>query len=290
MGMDVDMTGGPLGAEAMIDRLPPAYRVLYDRAVTALEPDERVRALWLGGSLARGTVDAASDLDLLVTVDDEAYEAYVADWRGVVGAITPTVLANEVPFTKGIIHAVAEGHLRIDLVIEPVSSLSGTFHPDRLVVFDRDGVGATVAPLRPPAGPDAGTVLGLITEFYRASAMPECIVERDDLLLSALHCHHLRSLLYSLWDQAAAPRPMMGVKRWKERYTPEQQATMLALPTMLTSVAELGAAHQAFSRAFLASARPLAARLAVDWPETFAASCADHVRAVLGLDDPYPEA
>ena len=45
-------------AEA-IAALPRAYRDLFDRARARLEGDERVRGMWLGGSLARGTADAA---------------------------------------------------------------------------------------------------------------------------------------------------------------------------------------------------------------------------------------
>jgi hypothetical protein len=38
----------------------------------ALEDDQRVRAAWLEGSLARGTPDALSDLDVAVVVSDAA--------------------------------------------------------------------------------------------------------------------------------------------------------------------------------------------------------------------------
>src|SRR5262249_46386541 len=51
--------------------LPAAYGPLFDRAVSVLGGDERVRAIWLAGALGRGAADAASDLDFVIAVRDE---------------------------------------------------------------------------------------------------------------------------------------------------------------------------------------------------------------------------
>lgn len=60
-------------------KLPHHFQVVIDRFVAACQADERVVAAFLGGSYARGTADAYSDLDLCLITTDAAYEAFVAE-------------------------------------------------------------------------------------------------------------------------------------------------------------------------------------------------------------------
>jgi len=69
----VEPSAASLAAVAV---LPETYRHLFERAVAVLGADERVRALWLSGSLARGVADAASDLDLIVAVADDELDGF----------------------------------------------------------------------------------------------------------------------------------------------------------------------------------------------------------------------
>src|SRR5712691_12642079 len=57
---------------------PPHHQVVVNRFVTAGLADERVVAAFLGGSYARGTADAYSDLDLGLITTDEAYDDFFA--------------------------------------------------------------------------------------------------------------------------------------------------------------------------------------------------------------------
>src|SRR5690242_4907314 len=98
--------------------LPEAYHRLYERVVAVCEPDTRIRGLWLSGSLARGSADAGSDLDLLLAVSDADYEDFIADWRSWLDKVTPTLLAIEIPRSKLIFTALTDEICRIDAVIE----------------------------------------------------------------------------------------------------------------------------------------------------------------------------
>lgn len=62
--------------DAAIGQLPAGYRPLLDRFVTICEDDDRVRAVWLGGSLARDDADPSSDLDVMIAVADEHVSPY----------------------------------------------------------------------------------------------------------------------------------------------------------------------------------------------------------------------
>jgi len=57
---------------------PENHQVVMKRFVGACQADERVEAAFLGGSYARGTTDAYSDLDLYLITTDEAYDDFFA--------------------------------------------------------------------------------------------------------------------------------------------------------------------------------------------------------------------
>ena len=54
--------------------LPTGYADLLDSVVDLLSARTEVRAIWVSGSVGREAADAGSDLDLVVTVADDALE------------------------------------------------------------------------------------------------------------------------------------------------------------------------------------------------------------------------
>jgi predicted nucleotidyltransferase len=270
-----------------ISVLPPGYRGLFRRARKQFESDERVRGMWLGGSLARGTADAASDLDVIVAIADDAHEAFTSSWRAWLAQITPTVLAEELPFARGSFYSVTPGFERFDVVVERASSTTATFFRARVVVFDRDGLTDQIPAAEPGPGPSADAVRALITEYFRVSAV-ETVLVRDDWLLAREHLHLAASLVYRLFAEANAPLPPMGVKQWSTKLTPAQRAAMASLPATAADVGELREAHLAVAEVFLPNAEAMARSLGVVWPDALEQAAAAHVGGLLGLDDPYP--
>ena len=59
-------------------QLPDYHQRFMNRFLTACQADARVVAAFLGGSYAKGTADAYSDLDLSVITTDAAYEDFFA--------------------------------------------------------------------------------------------------------------------------------------------------------------------------------------------------------------------
>lgn len=274
---------------SIIERLPEGYHRLFDRAVEVFEADERVRALWLSGSLARGTADAASDLDLLVAVADDSHEEFARTWSQWLHAISPTVLAQEQPWSKGSLWSITPGFERFDVVVEPVSALPSTFFRTRTVVFDHDQLDALVPAPGPAPGASADRVSSLVESWFHFSAMLETILVREDWLLAAEHLHFLGGLVYQLCAEANAPLPPMGVKQWSTKLTDGQRVLLEQLPTAARSPEELSEAHLALSRAFLGIARPLAAELRATWPEDLEAAAAAHLGEILNVAEPYPD-
>jgi predicted nucleotidyltransferase len=277
----------PYEIPAVVERLPPAYRDLLERAAQVLVADERVRGVWLGGSLARGTADAASDLDVFVAVADDHLDAFAGAWRELLASITPTVLAEEQWFAKGSFWSVTPGYERFDVVVEPVSRLPESLFPVRTVVFDRDGLTGRL-PAEGARAPAPAAVRKLVEDFFHFSAMGEVLVVRRDWLLAAEHLHLMRDLLYKLYVEVNQPLPPMGLKRWSDKLTPDQVDVLRAIPTSVGSRDELVAGHLRLAQAFLGTARPLAASLGVDWPDQLEAAARAHLREVFGVDEPYP--
>ena len=108
--------------------------------------------------------------------------------------------------------------------------------------------------------------------------MIDVAVTRDDRLLAIEAIAQARTLLYLLLVEANAPLPAMGVKRWSDKLTEEQRTVLEALPTGGRDMAELTEAHDDVVRVFIEQARPICARLGVDWPEALEAADVAHLR------------
>lgn len=79
------------GGFDVVDR---RYEGLYERARAALNDDPRVTSVELAGSIAAGTADEWSDLDIHVVVRADDYDRFLAEWPVWLERITPTVFAR----------------------------------------------------------------------------------------------------------------------------------------------------------------------------------------------------
>jgi hypothetical protein len=249
--------------------LPVGYGPLFDRAVAVFAADERVRALWVHGALARGAADAGSDLDLSVAVADDDFGAFASEWQTWLAAVTPTLTACE----------------RIDVFSEPVSQLLGTALTRRLVVFDRDDLNGLIpTPHDPP--PDAGKISFLIEETLRQAANFPVVEVRGDWLLGVVAVQQVQLFLYELFAEANKPMPSMGPKQWSTKLTPRQQGQLEALPAAAPTQESVQAARRAVFTLFFTEAPAIARASGVTWP----AELETAVRAYLSREQlPLPD-
>lgn len=212
--------------------LPPGYAALLTRLRDVAASDPRVRALWVGGSVGRGVADAGSDLDLVVTVADDAMEAFVAEGPEVWSAAVDPVITLAIPGLPGAYAFTSRDALRCDVVVEPVRALATAPSADRVVVLDPDGLAGRLAVGTPsPSGPDVAGMGRVVQEFLRQTPVfPAAVVAREDWLLGQEAVHSYRTMLYELFAESNAPHPPMGIKQWSARLTPEQRAVLAALP------------------------------------------------------------
>ena len=141
-GVTVTSHAQPADAREWINSLPrvvaPQAAVLL-RLFAAAEADERMRALRIRGSLARGTADEHSDIDARVWLGDDEYDAALADLPGLVRSIGPTVdILFETPGSPFLFVQFADG-VQLELSSGRASEASGRDH-GVVVLLDRDGL------------------------------------------------------------------------------------------------------------------------------------------------------
>ena len=108
-----------------------------------LSRDPRVKALWAGGSLAEGTADRWSDVDLRLAVSDHDRPAFMASIEETLQAICP-VLGWRRRSTRSaeLVVVTFEGPLRADFVVTSPDSLDRQRYEPIAPLFDPHGLGA----------------------------------------------------------------------------------------------------------------------------------------------------
>lgn len=266
-------------SEDALAPLPAAYRQLYDRVCTICGSDERIRGLWLSGSLARGSADAGSDLDLLVALADDAYDGFVSDWRNWLDSVTPTLLAKQISRSTLIFTALTPQMCRIDATFERVGQLPQSPYRTRITVIDRDGLDALIPQRVDGPGPDRDKIAMIISEFWRVQAIfPFMINERKDLLAARSGVELSVRMLYDVFVESNQPLPPMGVKQFSSRLTSDQRAVLEAVPAFGADAGSLIMAELWACDVMATRGRAAAERVGVEYP----ADLATAVREFLG--------
>lgn len=114
-----------------------------ESAHQVLSRDPRVRALWAGGSLADGTADRWSDVDLRLAVADDDRQAFMVEIEDTLQAICP-VLGWRMRTMRGddLVVVTFEGPLRADFVVTSPASLDRQRYEPVAPLFDPHGLGA----------------------------------------------------------------------------------------------------------------------------------------------------
>ena len=136
-------------------------------ALDAFEPDARVLAMWVEGSVGRGTADQWSDVDLHLAVADDSYEEFGRSASDLLGRIAPPLgyLDSTIGGVR-IIAATLSGPARVDLYLERRASVRTTpRHPGHRIVFDRDEVVADLS-AAPAPHLDSGPFLQTLIRAY----------------------------------------------------------------------------------------------------------------------------
>jgi hypothetical protein len=258
--LPVRMPASAMAAVRSPDWVPPGYEPLLASATAVFEADERVRAMWVHGSVARGDADEVSDLDVIVAVRDQALAEFAAGWRERLAGITATVMARSTFGATGSWLSITPGGLRFDLWVEPVSQVGRSEVTDRRLVFDRDGLEALVPAPREPAPASQAKLDDL--RAWASDCLALCAGGDAGALARLELVHTLRWILYEAMAEANRPLPVIGLKQWSAKLTAAQRRQFEGLPT--DKAAPVLAALEGVLGSLLPSSElPVPARLAV---------------------------
>lgn len=162
---------------------------LVERAREAFEPDPRVLAIWLEGSVARGTADPASDLDLHLAIADAAFDDFASAPDVLARIARPLGYLGVTQPGLRILPATLSGPVRLDLYIEQRSRLaSAPRMPDRAMLLDRDAVEADLAAAPPFVFDPRAHLETLMRDYWFGAMWPARFTLRGDwggLLMNA---------------------------------------------------------------------------------------------------------
>lgn len=259
--------------------LPAPYRQYMQQLTDLMRADERARALWLSGSVARGDTDPGSDLDVILTIADDALEDFLDHWRKWVNRFCEPLIADQVPGARGVLTILTRDMCRIDLVVEGVTEVSASPHRRRAMVLDRDDLASTIPEPEALPGPDAAAIGAMITEFWRVQAIvPDMVDGRGDMLAALAGIHLGHRLLYDTFVACNQPLPPMGIKRFRAKLTDEQAQVLLELPPTAADRQSVIAASRALSQAMSSAGRTCAEAVGAQYPTEVAEAVMRYLR------------
>jgi len=154
---------------------------LLDRLIEVAKGDDRIRACWLQGSLARGDHDAYSDVDAYYAVDDAKFEDAWKE-RGAILAGIARPLAWSDATTPGLkaVHSLLESGLKLDLFFEPASKLEQQKRPAVYLLYDcGDCAPRLLDGWEAPVGTIAHIVSIIIKMTRQGATWPLRLLHRD---------------------------------------------------------------------------------------------------------------
>ncbi|SFE28928.1 nucleotidyltransferase domain-containing protein [Roseivivax sediminis] len=242
-------------------------------------------ALFLAGSLGRGTEDAFSDIDVVALAEPDRHEALAARWISALEDRDHVVYRRQAKSGQGLlVNAITGNWVRVDLHVLPRALFARRAKDTVTPLIDPEDIHGALPDSLPPARPDPERVKGIVTEFIRMMGLMPVALGRDERVTLVTSVELLRGLLRDLYIEQSAAPDKGGMLHLSKLITPAQMAVLESMPHPGPDRTALIDAHLRIADAFLPEARRLAARLEIDWPDEFEAATAAHIHRETGVE------
>ena len=227
-----------------LEVIDPRYPMLYEQAREILGADPRVRSVELSGSVAAGTADQWSDLDLSVITDPVQHESFLSDRSRWVNSIAPTVFART-PIAPFIVNTLTAEGLTLDYAVwsgeAPVQRTDPRYTVGMLGSQRFDDIGDAVE--------------YTVEEQLRGLAGPFIsLLQRGEHLRHLTGVPHILGLLTTVFlGETNEPPPG---KQWNATFTEEQRNAVAALPPVAATRDDLMAFGLGLAQLLVLRARP----------------------------------
>jgi len=259
-----------------------AHAALLHRALQSLRSDDRVLAILLGGSLASGTGDEESDIDLMIVVDDAVANEFSLDGlRAWLRAVGDPVAVAAGPMPNLVASLMRDG-LRFDVTVETRSSFAR--RPRRAMVTLDDpsglvGVGEAVTP-HFEANPE--WLRRSAEDFLRFLDQLSVVVLREEWIAGIDNAWYLISQLVDLYaHRNDAART--SARRVNTRLTSGQRQAIESLPPIRAERSAIVEIHMAVARLYLPEAEEFYTDLGLAWPRELEQAVAEHLERRTGV-------
>lgn len=212
-------------------QLPHNHQTVLNRFITACRADERVVAAFLGGSYAKGTADAYSDLDLYLITTDETYEDFLAERESFIRLLGKPLFLEDFGAPDGLLYIFSddtEGELWIGC-----KSRFDHIHvgPYRILLDEHGVLGNAVFPRREADRTQQAEVLRQqiywfwheLSHFITAMGRGQLWWAHGELEAMRLICLNLARLRHNFLDTETGEEPYFKI----EQAVPEAQLSSL---------------------------------------------------------------
>lgn len=118
---------------------PREHDDVIARLVRSCSADDRIAAVFLGGSHARGEADEYSDLDLCVIVADDAYADVISERAAFVGQLGEVLFLEDFG-NQDMSFAILGDGTELEITFVPASDRGGIRSGPHRVLLDEDGI------------------------------------------------------------------------------------------------------------------------------------------------------
>lgn len=265
----------------MVDiEVPSRLRDAFAALTIACARDPRIRAAWVGGSLARGTADDWSDIDLHLLVDDSAaFCDGIEDW---ITAILPKALLDPIPGVPGGYLYITPDWVHVDLIVHATQGFVQGELPVR-VVHDPDQLVREVAARPDEMQGEPYLPIAQVKLYLYFMGVAVTVIKRAEWVACRQGVTGFRdNLLIPLMLAENGIRKSDGAKRLNRYLTAEQIAALDAVTPTGSDPEDLVAAHIALAADYLARARRLAQHSEEPWPSALEQATLDLWERELG--------
>lgn len=257
--------------------IPPAYADLLDALIRELAEVPSVVVVAVAGSIADGTADEYSDLDLQVGVAERS-STLASPVREAVHRCLR--IGDERWVVPGRIYsACGVDWRRVDVSLVATGTESFSHHA--VAVYNPGELVLLRAPA-PVVVPDPAALTRQVSRFLRSVGLIVRDLHRGDLRIGCFATEFLVDELITLMYQDR------GIARGAQKGTyyqlPDEDVTALqSLPVATPNKHSIAEAHTAIANAYLRRARALASRWGAEWPVEMEEGTRDFLVRELGV-------
>ena len=204
------------------DPIEARHEAVLEKLIEVAEADDRVVAAWLQGSRADGSADPFSDIDFYVAISDEAYDSF--DRLEFIEQATEVLVHAELPGNLGIV-CLAQGPVKLDLLVEKASTVGQTKRPAAKMLVDKDNVESKLVTGWTPTREDvANGVDQLLRMTFQGASWPIRLLRRGQWMT---HTYSEMTLIHNvivpLMLAPSDPRVFQRNPMTRERLLPEAE-------------------------------------------------------------------